>query len=80
MRTCRTGGAASAAAGRGVGGRLVAPGAKLEGAVVSAGEIAVVDCGTPILVAGETLGGAAVGDEISFTVADEGKAYLIPTR
>ena len=66
--------------GRGVSGRLVAPGAKLEGTVTSVGEIAVVDCGAQVLVSGETLPGASVGDEIAFTVADEGKAYLIPTR
>ncbi|TME91694.1 MAG: hypothetical protein E6I40_12680 [Chloroflexi bacterium] len=66
--------------GRGVSGRLVAPGAKLEGTVTSVGEIAVVDCGAQVLVSGDTLPGASVGDEIAFTVADEGKAYLIPTR
>jgi hypothetical protein len=68
------------AAGRGVSGRLVAPGAKVEGTVTSVGEVAVVDCGTPVLVAGETLGDASVGDEIAFVVAEEGKAYFIPTR
>jgi hypothetical protein len=68
------------AAGRGVSGRLVAPGAKVEGTVASVGEIAIVDCGTQVLVAGETLGAASVGDEVAFTIADEGKAYLIPTR
>jgi hypothetical protein len=68
------------ASGRGVSGRLVAPGAKVEGTLTNVGEIAVVDCGTPVLVAGATLGDASVGDEIAFTVAEEGKAYLIPTR
>ena len=61
-------------------GRRVAPGAKVEGTVASVGEIAIVECGTQVLVAGETLGAASVGDEVAFTIADEGKAYLIPTR
>lgn len=66
--------------GRGVSGNLVAAGAKLQGTVTSAGEVTVVDCGTAVLVAGETLATAQPGDEISFTVAEEGKAYLIPTK
>ena len=44
------------------------------------GEIAVVDCGVDVLVRGETLPGVSEGDAISFTIASEGKAYLIPTR
>ncbi len=44
------------------------------------GEIAVVDCGALVLVRGDTLPGVSEGDVISFTVASEGKAYLIPTR
>jgi hypothetical protein len=68
------------ATGRGVSGNLVAPGAKVQGAVVSTGDIVAVDCGTQVLVAGETLPQVSPGDEISFVIADEGKAYLIPTR
>ena len=67
-------------AGRGVTGDVVAPGATVQGTVASSGELVVVDCGAQILVAGETLPDAKPGDEISFVVADEGKAYLIPTR
>jgi hypothetical protein len=66
--------------GRGVSGNLVAPGAKVEGTVVTAGEIVAVDCGTQVLVAGDTLSDVNPGDEVSFVIADEGKAYLIPTR
>jgi hypothetical protein len=66
--------------GRGVSGDLVAPGAKVQGTVVSTGEIVAVDCGTQVLVAGETLPDVSPGDEVSFVIADEGKAYLIPTR
>ena len=66
--------------GRGVSGNLVAPGATIQGTVVSAGEIVAVDCGTQVLVSGDTLPGVAPGEDVSFVVADEGKAYLIPTR
>src|SRR2546428_8192483 len=66
--------------GRGVSGRLVAPGAKLEGTVTSVGEIAGVDCGAQVVVSGGTRPGARVGEGITLTVVDEGKAYLIPTR
>jgi hypothetical protein len=68
------------ASGQGVSGNLVAPGAKVQGTVSSVGEVTVVDCGAQVLVAGETLAGANPGDEVSFVVAEEGKAYLIPTR
>ena len=69
------------ASGSGVAGNLVAPGANVQGTVTATGEVAVVDCGgAQVLVSGETLGGADVGDAVSFVVADEGKAYLIPTR
>lgn len=68
------------ATGRGVSGNLVAPGAKVQGTVASVGEVTVVDCGTPVLVAGDTLPEASAGDDVSFVVAEEGKAYLIPTR
>jgi hypothetical protein len=47
---------------------------------VSTGEIVAVDCGTQVLVAGDSLPEANPGDDISFVIADEGKAYLIPTR
>lgn len=63
-----------------VSGGTVAPGATVEGTLASAGEIAVVRCGGDVLVRGETLAGFSVGDAVRFTVAEEGKAYLIPTR
>ncbi|OLC22265.1 MAG: hypothetical protein AUH33_00075 [Chloroflexi bacterium 13_1_40CM_68_21] len=66
--------------GRGVSGGLVAPGANVRGTVVSTGDVVVVDCGAQVLVAGETLPEASPGDEIGFVVAEEGRAYLIPTR
>ena len=68
------------ASGRGVTGNLVAPGAKVQGTVVTAGEIVAVDCGAQVLVSGETLPDVNPGDDVSFVIADEGKAYLIPTR
>jgi hypothetical protein len=61
-------------------GAVVAPGATVSGTVRETGEIAVVDCGVDVLVRGETLPGVSDGDAISFTIASEGKAYLIPTR
>ena len=39
-----------------------------------------VDCGAAILVRGDTLAGFGPGDVVRFTVADEGTAYLVPTR
>ena len=68
------------AKGQGVSGNLVAPGAKLEGTVVTGGEIVAVDCGAQVLIAGDTLPDVSPGDEVSFVIADEGRAYLIPTR
>ena len=65
---------------QGVTGDLVAPGAVVEGTVASVGEVTVVACGADVLVRGETLTGFAPGDSVRFTVAEEGKAYLIPTR
>jgi len=47
--------------------------------VSATGDITVVDCGAALLVRGETLPGN-VGDMVRFTIAEEGKAYLIPTR
>jgi len=61
-------------------GVVIAPGATVSGTVRETGEIAVVDCGVDVLVRGETLLNVSEGDVISFTVASEGKAYLIPTR
>jgi hypothetical protein len=66
--------------GRGVSGNLIVPGAKVQGTVVTAGEIVAVDCGAQVLVSGDTLPGVNAGDDVSFVIADEGKAYLIPTR
>ena len=63
-----------------VSGGLVAAGATVEGTVASAGEVVVVQCGADVLVRGETLTGFAPGDAVKFTIAEEGKAYLIPTR
>ena len=62
-----------------VTGGLVAPGAVVEGTVSETGDITVVHCGTALLVKGDTLP-ASVGDVVRFTIADEGRAYLIPTR
>jgi hypothetical protein len=67
--------------GRGrVGGGLVGAGATVEGVVKETGEIAVIDCGADVLVTGDTLGPVSEGDAVAFTVAGDGKAYLIPTR
>ena len=73
--------ASDAARGSGVGvtGGVVAPGAVVEGPVSATGDITVVDCGVALLVRGDTLP-ANVGDVVRFTIADEGVAYLIPTR
>lgn len=61
-------------------GVVIAPGATVSGTIKETGEIAVVDCGVDVLVRGDTLPGVAEGDAVSFTIASEGKAYLIPTR
>ena len=63
-----------------VAGDLVAPGAVVEGTIASTGEIAIVHCGVDVLVRGDALAGFSAGDGVRFTVAEEGKAYLIPTR
>ncbi len=65
---------------RRVPGGLVGTGAAIEGVVKQTGEIAVVDCGADVLVRGDTLGPISEGDAVAFTVAADGKAYLIPTR
>ena len=71
----------SKGSGRGhVSGGIVAAGASVEGLVKETGEIAVVDCGADVLVRGETLGAVSEGDAVAFTVAGEGRAYLIPSR
>ena len=69
----------AAGSGSSVTGGLVAPGAVVEGTVSGTGDITVVDCGAALLVRGDTLP-ATIGDIVRFTIADEGKAYLIPTR
>jgi len=61
-------------------GVVIGPGATVSGTVKETGEITVVDCGVDVLVRGDTLPGVAEGDAVSFTIASEGKAYLIPTR
>jgi hypothetical protein len=52
----------------------------VSGTIKETGEIVVVDCGVDVLVRGDTLPGVVEGDAVSFTIASEGKAYLIPTR
>ena len=69
----------SGGSGSSVTGGLVAPGAVVEGTVSATGDITVVDCGVALLVRGESLP-ANIGDVVRFTIADEGKVYLIPTR
>jgi hypothetical protein len=69
----------SAGAGSGVSADLVAPGAVVKGTVSATGELTVVDCGAALLVRAESLP-ASIGDVVRFTIADEGRAYLIPTR
>ena len=67
--------------GRGrVNGGVVGAGATIEGVVKEMGEIAMIDCGADVLVRGESLGSVNEGDPVAFTVAADGKAYLIPTR
>jgi hypothetical protein len=67
--------------GRGrVTGGLVGAGADIEGVVKEIGEIAMIDCGADVLVRADTLGAVAEGDAVAFTIAGDGKAYLIPTR
>ncbi|MDE3112254.1 MAG: hypothetical protein KGK34_04845 [Chloroflexota bacterium] len=66
-------------AGR-VSGEVVQPGATVDGTIASVGEISVVQCGADVLVRGDTLPGFAAGDPVRFSVAEEGEAYIIPTR
>lgn len=71
----------SKGSGRGrASGGLVAAGASVEGVVKETGEIAMIDCGADVLVRADSLGPVSVGDAVAFTVASDGKAYLIPTR
>lgn len=58
----------------------VVPGATVEGTLAATGDVAVVDCGVNVLVRGDTLAGLGAGESVRFTIAEEGKAYLIPTR
>lgn len=69
-----------AGSGSSVSGDLVAPGAVIEGTVTAIGEVAVIDCGADLLVRGDTMSKANVGDVVRFAIAEEGRAYLIPTR
>lgn len=73
-------GEATSGSGSGVGGGTVRPGAVVEGRIGSTGEVAVVDCGVSLLVRGDSLVGFDAGDQVRFTVAEEGTAYFIPTR
>ena len=66
--------------GTSVSGGTVGPGAVVEGTVKSIGDVTVVDCGAEVLVRGDTIQGVAPGESVRFAIADEGKAYLIPTR
>jgi len=52
----------------------------VSGTIRETGEISVVDCGVDVLVRGDTLPGVTEGDQVSFTIASDGRAYLIPTR
>jgi hypothetical protein len=61
-------------------GAVIAPGTTVSGTVKETGATAVIDCGADVLVRGDTLPGIAEGDQVSFTIASEGRAYLIPTR
>ena len=61
-------------------GAVIAPGTTVERDGQGNGRDRVVDCGAHVLVRGDTLPGVAEGDQVSFTIASEGKAYLIPTR
>jgi hypothetical protein len=62
-------------------GRTVGRGAEVEGTLSTAGEITEVDVrGVTILVEGDGLDAFASGDAIRFRVADDGTAYVIPTR
>lgn len=71
---------ATAGAGSGVTGSTVQPGSVVEGLLTATGEVAVVDCGVPLLVRGAGLAGFAPGDAVRFTIAEEGTAYFVPTR
>jgi len=65
---------------RSVSGGLVAPGARVSGIAVETGDVAVVDCGVPVLIRGEALASFHEGDAVELAIDGEGKAYLIPTR
>ncbi len=63
-----------------VSGGTVGAGSTIEGTIASTGEVTVVQCGADVLVRGDTLTGFSAGDPVRFTVAEDGRAYLIPTR
>jgi hypothetical protein len=63
-----------------VSGGVVGAGAAVEGVVKETGEIAMIDCGVDVLVRGDSLGPVGEGDALAFTIATDGKAYLVPTR
>ena len=61
--------------------RLIAKGAEVEGTLTATGELTEVDVdGLTLILEGEVLEPFAPGDAIRFRVADEGRAYVIPTR
>ncbi len=61
--------------------RAVVKGAEVQGTLTVAGELYEVDLeGVTILVEGDDLASFSPGDLIRFRIADEGNAYVIPTR
>lgn len=64
------------------GTRAIAKGAEVRGTLTELGELYEIDIdGITILVEGEeALGAFAPGAAIRFRIADEGRAYVIPTR
>lgn len=60
--------------------RTVGRGAEVEGKLTTVGDLAEVDVdGTTILVEGD-LSAFSSGDAIRFRIADDGNAFVIPTR
>ncbi len=60
--------------------RILGKGAEVQGTLTTTGELNEVDvAGTPVLLEGD-LGAFSPGDVIRFRIADEGHAYVIPTR
>ncbi len=63
------------------GARVIGKGAEVEGALSAVGELLEVDVsGSTILIEGDELRAFTAGDAIRFRIADEGNAYVIPTR